>query len=300
MKAMILAAGLGTRLRPLTLERPKALVPVGNIPVIDRIIEYLKGHGIREIIVNAHHHPGQIIRHLDGGRPFGVSIEVRVEPEILGTGGGIRNTADFWDDAPFVVINGDVLTDIDLRKVHEDHRRSRALATLVLHDRPPYNQVRVDGNGNIRDIAGSEGPGRVAFTGIHVISPALLDHIPARGFSSIIDCYRERIRCGMSIRGYRCEGHHWRDIGTPRSYRLANRECLGDDPFRIGPGCRVHPSARLADWAVVGKGAVLEPGAVVARSVLWEDVRVREGVKITDSVVTAGTTVTGDTAGAVL
>ena len=112
MKAMILAAGLGTRLHLLTEKRPKALMPVVNIPIICRIIEHLKGHGISRIVVNAHHHYRQLIDYLDGGRPFGLEIDVRVEPELLGTGGGIKNTSDFWDNDPFFIINGDILTDI--------------------------------------------------------------------------------------------------------------------------------------------------------------------------------------------
>jgi len=94
---MILAAGLGTRLRPLSLKKPKALVPVGNRPVIDMVINYLKGNNANEIIINAHHHHRQIVKHVDGGTPYGINIQVRVEPEILGTGGGIKNTEDFWD-----------------------------------------------------------------------------------------------------------------------------------------------------------------------------------------------------------
>jgi len=100
MKAMILAAGLGTRLRPLTLSRPKALMPVGNRPMIDRVIEYLKRCNIDELIVNAHHQKEQLVAHLDNGWPFGLNIRVKVEPKILGTGGGIKNTEGFWDDKP--------------------------------------------------------------------------------------------------------------------------------------------------------------------------------------------------------
>jgi len=137
MKAMILAAGEGRRLRPLTTVCPKALMPVVNRPVIDRIIQFLKSHGVGEIIVNAHHHYEKIVDHLKEGSCFDMKVEVRVEKEILGTGGGIKNTRDFWDKAPFVVINGDILTDMDLRKAYESHLKRGNLATMVLHDLPP-------------------------------------------------------------------------------------------------------------------------------------------------------------------
>ena len=153
MKAMILAAGPGTRLRPLTLNRPKALVPVGNRPMIDRIIEYLKKQGASEIVVNAHHHHGQVVKYLDEGRPFGIHMEIRVEPEILGTGGGIKNTEAFWNHAPFIVINGDILTDIDLAPAIEAHKKAGSPATLILHHCEPFNQVQVDNRAKILDIS---------------------------------------------------------------------------------------------------------------------------------------------------
>ncbi len=106
MKAMILAAGLGTRLRPLTDKKPKVLMPVANKPIIVRIIEHLKAHAVSEVVVNAHHHYQQLMTYLDSGKPFGLPMDVRKEPEILGTGGGIKNTEDFWGNDPFVVING--------------------------------------------------------------------------------------------------------------------------------------------------------------------------------------------------
>ena len=190
MKAMILAAGLGTRLRPLTLKRPKALLPVANRPLIERTIEYLKAQGISKIVVNAHHCHRQIVEHLTNDSAFGIGIDVRVEPEILGTGGGIKNMADFWDSEAFIVINGDILTDIDLSEAYEIHQRKRALVTLILHDYGPFNKIRVDSALDIRDIPHETPlgkPGRLAFTGMQIIKPALLTYIPNGVFSNIID-----------------------------------------------------------------------------------------------------------------
>jgi mannose-1-phosphate guanylyltransferase len=294
MKAMILAAGLGTRLRPLTDKIPKALVPVVNRPMIERVIEYLKGYGIEGIVVNTHHHHRQIVDFLDGGKPFGIKIDVRIEPEILGTGGAIKNTEGFWDNEPFIVFNSDVLTDINLSPAYEAHRQSKGLATLILHDREPYNQISIDPSGRITDIAPGNNPGCLAFTGIHIISPELLSHIPERGFSNIIDCYLTLIRSGKEIRYYITEGHYWNDIGTMNSYRQVNKDLLDQTRFSIAPECRIAPSATLTDWAVIGERVTLEEGVEIRGSILWDGVRVKRGRKVVNSVLTSDRTVDRD------
>lgn len=294
MKVMILAAGLGTRLRPLSLNKPKALVPVGNRPVIDMVINYLKGNNANKIIINAHHHHQQIVKHVDGGRPYGINIQVRVEPEILGTGGGIKNTEDFWDTEPFIVINSDILTDIDLLKAYDFHRRNKGLATLILHDQPPFNQIQIDSRMDILDITNDNRPGRLAFTGIHIIEPELLNYLPAGVFSNIIDCYRDLIRKGKPVKAYVSAGHKWRDIGTVESYILANKEALQGNPFLLGPDSRIPGSTRLRDWAIVGEKTRLKQGVEITRSILWEKVTVKKGVKVVDSIVTTSREVTHD------
>ena len=300
MKAMILAAGLGTRLKPLTLKRPKALMPVGNRPMIDRVIEYLKKYNVHELIVNAHHHKDQLVAHLDRGRPFGLNIQIKVEPVILGTGGGIKNTEDFWDDDPFVVINGDILTDIDLARAYEAHQRAGNLVTLVLHDYVSFNQVRINKQFDILDIAPEAHPGRLAFTGIHILEPELLARIPGGEFSNIITCYRELIREGRPIRAYVSNGHYWRDVGTIGSYLLANKEVLQENQIMSGPGCRIHGSARLKEWAVIGRDTNLEERVEIRRSVLWERVRVKKGLRVIDSIVTSSKEVREDLIGQVI
>ena len=297
MKAMILAAGLGTRLRPLTSKRAKALLPVANKPLIDRTIEYLKSHGVTEILVNAHHHHQQIVRYLDGGRPFGITIEVRVEPEILGTGGGIKNSSDFWDSEAFIVINGDILTDINLAQSYEAHKQNRGLATLILHDYKAFNKIEIDTSFTIKEIPLQnlpDVPGRLAFTGIHIIEPELLSYIKEGVFSDIIDCYRKLISSGSPIKAQVAKGHHWRDIGTVESYLLANRENLGANPFLIAPGSEIHHSAKLMDWAIVGENASLEKGVEITRSVLWENVKVKKGIRVIESIITSSREISSD------
>ena len=299
MKAMILAAGLGTRLRPLTNRKPKALMPVVNEPIIGRVIEYLKKHGVTKIVVNAHHHYRQIVEYLDEGRPFGLEIHVRVEPEILGTGGGIKNTEDFWDDDPFIVINSDILTDINLSRAYEAHKKLGALVTLIIHDCEPYNQIQIDKNGFVTDIALWSAPGRFAFTGIHIMQREILAHVPDKVFSDIIDCYRELMQSGKSVRSLLTTGHYWRDIGTVEHYIQVNRELLGKEPFCIGNDCHVDPSAKLEEWAIIGDDTTLEEGVEMRRSILWDEVRVRKGRKVIDSIVTSLRTVDRDLNGEV-
>jgi mannose-1-phosphate guanylyltransferase len=294
MKAMILAAGLGTRLRPLSLIRPKALVPVGNIPVIDKVIDYLRGHNISEIVVNAHHHHRQFVEHLNSGRPFGIDIQVRVEPEILGTGGGIKNTADFWDTDAFIVMNSDILTNINIIEAYEVHRRSGCLVTLILHDQPPFNQVQIDSRMNILDFAEDNRSGRLAFTGIHIINPEILNYIPVGIFSNIIDCYRTLIQKDKPIKAHVSEGHKWRDIGTVKSYVLANKETLQGNSFLLAPDARIHSTTRLKDWAIIGGKTCLEQGVEITRSILWENVMIKKGIRVIDSIVTSSREVTKD------
>jgi NDP-sugar pyrophosphorylase family protein len=288
MKAMILAAGFGTRLKPLTKYCPKALVPVGNRPVLDRNIEYLRSAGVSEVIINAHYLAGHILKHVGDGRRFGLHVEVRVEQDILGTGGGIRNVSDFWDEEPFIVINGDVLTDIDLEAIYKAHLSSKVLVTMVLHTREPFNQISVDCRGKIQDIAEKNLPGRFAFTGIHIISPAFLAYLPHDvHFLNIVDAYRMLIASGKTVHGYISCGHQWHDIGTVPSYLAANHDVSGKSPFLLGSGSRLHKRAVLSDWAVVGKQCYLQDGALVKRSVLWDQVTVHKGVRVIDSVVSS-------------
>lgn len=293
VKAMILAAGLGTRLRPLTDVCPKPLVPIANQPAIERSITYLKQHGYNRIAVNTHHHARPMADFLGDGSRFGVEIHVSHEPSILGTAGGIRNVKDFWKHDTLLVINGDVLTDIDLEEALRFHSASGAVATLVLHSHPLFSQILLDEQGIVRDISSGPLPERLAFTGIHLLEPGLLEWVPREGFADIVTCYRRMIAGGEKVAGYISRGRYWRDIGTIESYLEANRE-NSPRPILLAPGCHAALSTRISEWAVIGPECRVEAGASITRSVLWQGVRVREGVRITDSVVAGGRTVQRD------
>jgi mannose-1-phosphate guanylyltransferase len=296
MKAIILAAGLGTRLKALTTKKPKALMPIVNRPVIARNIDYLKSYGVNHIAVNAHHHHGQILSYLDRGRPFGIEIDVRVEEELLGIGGAIKNFSDFWGNDPFIVVNGDILCDIPLNKAYKYHLDSGNLATLILHDYEAFNQVMIDASCRVVDIARQKSIGRLAFTGIHILSAEILSHIPGPGYSDIIECYRRLIQSGAPIGAYVSENHYWRDIGNPESYFAANREILylNDKYFETGSDSLIDPSVEFKGWATVGERAVLETGVQIEDSILWNDVTVKKGRRVVNSIITSAQEINRD------
>ena len=289
MKAMILAAGPGTRLRPLTEKKPKALIPVANRPIIARNIDYLKMFGVENIAVNAHYHYQQILDYLNGGKPFGIEIDVKVEPEILGTGGGIRNCLNFMDRGPFIVINSDILTNIDLALAYDYHKESGNIATLVVHHCEPFNQIAIDKHCQVVDIGRKNDTNRLAFTGIHIMEPEILHYIPEHGYSDIIDCYRRLIHSRESINTLISENHYWHDIGTLKSYISTNKEimCKSNRPFLIGSDSHIPPSVMFEDWAVIGERVYLEDNVKIKRSILWDDVTVKSNKRIVDSIVTS-------------
>jgi len=238
--------------------------------------------------------------YLEGKNPFGVKIEIRIEKEILGTGGGIKNTQDFWGTDPFIVINGDILTDIDLGDVYEFHLRKNNLVTMVLHDFPQYNKISIDREMNILSI----GPdthvrGALAFTGIHIINPEALQFIPDKRRYNIIDAYKKMIDLKKPIKGYLATGHRWIDIGTIPDYLRANFNYLPSGENAIDENCSIDSSATLKDWVVIGKGSSIERASIVQRSVIWNDVIIKKGVRVVDSVIASGTVLGKDLIGGV-
>lgn len=226
MKALILAAGYGTRLLPHTKALPKALFPVAGVPVLGKMITALRQAGCTGIAVNAHHLAEQIQSYLEGS-DFGVPIRLSHETEILGTGGAIRRLKNFWDGDPFLVVNADIVTDIDLAEIYHRHLETGARVTLVMHDRPPFNQVRVDdadrvvGFERLSQAAHHAPHRRLAFTGIHVIDPDILEWIPGDGFCDIITVYGKMLDSGTPIHAHVVDNHYWQDMGSPEGYRDA-------------------------------------------------------------------------------
>ncbi|HEX9950035.1 MAG TPA: sugar phosphate nucleotidyltransferase [Thermodesulfobacteriota bacterium] len=307
MRAMILAAGLGTRLEPLTSIRPKPLFPVLNQPLLGITIGQLQGMGATRIVVNAHHLANQIERFIRGGR-WGLEVQVKIEPEILGTGGGIKNCADLLRDAPFFcVINADIYHTFDLKPAIRYHTAENNLATLVLCDDPRFNQVGIDEEGQIvsireREVKKSLSPARVlTFTGIHLISSRLLDSMPSAGFFDIIGFYLDLAARREAIRGYQMQGGYWRDIGRIEDYRALHRDLIGEDgePI-IHPEACIEEGARIEGICCVGKKTRIGSGALIKDSIIWDEVVIDKGSVVEDCVVGSGTPVQGAHQGEVL
>ena len=232
MKAMILAAGLGTRLRPLTSGRPKALVEVNGRTLLEITLARLRSFGIREVIVNVHHFAGQVIDYLARHQNFGMRVEISREEELLDTGGGLKQAAWFFleDSAarnePFLLHNVDVLSTIDFTRMTQLHRERGALATLAVQLRKTSRPLLFDENGNFRGRAAAElhGLQPLAFSGVHALSPRIFDRLDESGAFSIIDAYVRLAAEGETIAAFRADDAYWRDLGKPESIEKAGAD----------------------------------------------------------------------------
>lgn len=238
MKAMILAAGVGSRLRPLTDEIPKALIDVGGVPMIERVIRRLKSVGVTEIVVNLFHLGHRIVAFLASQGNFDLRIEFTRETELLDTGGGLKNASGFFDDGrPFFLHNVDVLSDIDLAALLRCHQEAGALATLAVQSRSGSRLLLFDRDGRLCGRETREGvewaeapvPGveRLAFTGIHVIDPAIFPRMTEAGIFPITKTYLRLAGQREKIVAFRCDGSFWHDIGSPEKLERARRCAVG-------------------------------------------------------------------------
>jgi mannose-1-phosphate guanylyltransferase len=300
-KAMILAAGLATRLRPLTHSRPKVLIPIQNRPLLHWLVEFLYSAGAEEVIVNGYHLSDKLVDSVQRGA-FPIPVHVRVEEVLLGTGGGIRNVADFWDEHPFVVINGDILTSIDLKEVWLKHKNSGAMATLVLKDEPRFNTVKVDEDGRILSFTG--GPGKhLAFTGIQVLNSEILAAIPAHVPMSIIDCYVQLISESKKVMAHVVRNQYWRELGSLEGYLQVHQELFnltqtplqglrtGENPI-VHESTRLECNSRLEGMVCIGQACELDTDVIIKESVIWDQVKVGAGCSIRNSIIGDGVVVT--------
>jgi NDP-sugar pyrophosphorylase family protein len=241
MKAMILAAGLGTRLRPLTNDRPKALVEVAGRTLLEIVLSRLRAFGVRQVIVNTHHHAEMMHEYLKAHDNFGMRIEISSEEELLDTGGGLKKAAWFFledgssSDEPFILHNVDVISTIDLDRMLRTHAENDALATLAVQDRETSRYLLFDESGQLCGRrAGRDGSAEIvrsapslqalAFSGIHVISPRLFAKMPEEGAFSIIPAYLNLAAQEEKIIGFRADESYWRDLGRPENVMQADAD----------------------------------------------------------------------------
>jgi NDP-sugar pyrophosphorylase family protein len=241
MKAMILAAGLGARLRPLTDDRPKALVEIAGRTLLEITLSRLRAFGICEVMINVHHFAPMILEYLKKNDNFGMRIEVSREEVLLDTGGGLKKAAGFFlEDSncfekPFIVHNVDVISTIDLARMVQFHTENKALATLAVQDRETFRyllfdeQLQLCGRRFGRDaknecVRSSPQAQALAFSGIHVISPRLFGMMTEEGAFSIITCYLRLAAQGERILAFRADEYYWRDLGRPDHVTQAAQE----------------------------------------------------------------------------
>ncbi len=314
MKALILAAGLGERLRPLTNEIPKPLIPVLNRPLIAYNLSLLQRHGIREVAVNLHYLGKMIRDSLGDGSRFGMKIHYSEEPTLLGTGGAIKKLRSFFGAEPFFVINADILIDIDLKDLLLFHRSRKAFATMVLRPNPNpvrYGTIETDDTGQIREFLGKVRTGRTnlhpwMFTGVHLFDPAVLKALPEKQrFCINHDVYAHWIRSGKACYGYAYKGY-WEDLGMPADYLRANLDLarragesemiqpeaetsegvILNPPCQIGPGTEIAKDAVIGPDVVIGKDCRIGEGTAITESVLWDGAALPPGTTIKRAIVT--------------
>jgi NDP-sugar pyrophosphorylase family protein len=324
MKAMILAAGVGSRLDPLTRNMPKPMVPIVNKPVMEHIVELLVKYGFTSLMVNLHYLGDQIRDHFGDGSKWGVNIQYSEEDRLWGDAGSLKRCEDFFDDT-FVVVGADDLADIDLSRVLHMHREKKAVATIALSlvdDPSEYGIALLNERGRITRFV--EKPrGEVMFsntanTGVYVFEPEVFELIP-RGTTyglgkNLLPLLLEQKR---RFNGF-LTSSYWRDVGNLKQYQQTHYDALdgrvsislpysqvrkmvwqGDNveidpsaeigyPVMIGNNCRIEKGARLLEYSVLGDNCVLEEGACVTRSILWEGASVMKNTILERCVVGSG------------
>ena len=320
MKAMVLAAGFGKRLQPLTRTLPKPMFPVLGRPLLSHTFDLLQSAGIDNIAVNIHHLPNSIINYFEKENPPPFNLHFSTEEYILGTAGGIKKMQGFLEDGPFITINSDIITDIDLNKVINFHKNNNSKLTLVVRqDISPeqYDSIEICENGRIVHFIGAssmdipESTTRVMFTGIQIMEPDIFARIPEGQFCGTTeDIFPQMIQDDVPIYGYLHEGY-WKDMGNRESYLQVNTDALNKKimlkedstyqsnnpsiipPALVGPNCRISKDSKIGPHSVIGPNCIVESGAVIENSILWGGVTVGAGATIKRSVIAQNKTIGG-------
>ncbi|WP_009965081.1 nucleotidyltransferase family protein [Verrucomicrobium spinosum] len=312
-QAFVLGAGLGTRLRPLTDQLPKPLIPVCHQPLISHAFEHLRRAGAREFIVNTHHLAGAYTKAFPESQHKGLPITFRHEPVLLDTAGGIANIADLIRGESFVVYNGDILTDLPLAPLWEHHQASGNLVTLALRSEGPGQHIARDsGTGRLTDIRNLLGTGQHGthqFTGIYAVHPAFLKHLTPGKIESVIPIFLSLIQSGTPIGSVVVDEGSWWDLGDRTQYLEAHRAIFSEgDTFPayapeartswnpVHPDAHVHPSATLRGFNLISQQAQVGQNAALEDCLLWPGARVAPGAVLRRCIVRSGMEANGELA----
>jgi len=299
-KALILVGGQGTRLRPLTCNTPKPMVPVINVPFLEHVIRNLRQHGVAEIVLAQHHLPRPMADYFGDGRRFGVSLTYVMEDTPRGTAGAVKN-AERYLDCTFFVLNGDIFHDRDFTAILDFHQRNQAKATIVLtpvEDPSAYGVVETDAAGKVRAFI--EKPKREEATsnminaGTYVLEPDVLHRVPEGVKHSFErELFPGLLQDNQPVYAYSCR-NYWMDTGTPEKYLQLHRDLLDGKcegyvvhrDVEVGAGCRIHPSVKMSGKVVIADGCVIEEGVEIdGPVVLGAHCRVGKGAHVSDSVL---------------
>jgi NDP-sugar pyrophosphorylase family protein len=322
VKAVIIAGGLGTRLRPLTQNTPKPIVPVANRPFVVHQIEHLVKHGVDEVILNLHYLSHEIKKILNDGREWGIKIRYSIEEHPLGTAGAVKNAEKYFDEGPIVIFNGDVLTDINITKVVNFHREKGARVTLTLtevEDPTSFGLILTDKQGRVTKFI--EKPSwemvtaRTINAGIYVVDPKIFKNVP-RGKPCMFerDLYPSLLEAGVPIFGYLSRAY-WIDIGNPDKYkevhqailrgevavkiygtRIRGRHWIGKDthpdpsvkfvgPSIIGEKVKLGKETEIKDYVVVGDQVTIGEHSSLERAIIWKGTKIGKRASLTDCIL---------------
>jgi mannose-1-phosphate guanylyltransferase/phosphomannomutase len=331
IRAMVLAAGVGSRLRPLTYELPKPLVPVLNRPVLHHVFDNLLRHGIKDVMVNLHTHPEQVRGYCGNGSRWNLHVHYSIEPKLLGTAGAVKRVESFFSGGSFFVMSGDGISDIDLTEMLAFHRKRQALATMALkavESRFDYGVTLTEKSGKIKSFLEKPLWGDVfsnkANTGIYLFEPEVLRYIPKNHFYDFgSQLWPRLLALKKPIYAYETR-NYWCDIGSLAEYRKCQIDSLDGrvrinlpgrelqrgiwaeeetsispgavlhGPCLIGKGCKIETKAKIGPYTILGNSARISSQAVLKNCILFDNVTVGRNVHLSNCILGANGTVTGN------
>ncbi len=331
MKAMVLAAGVGSRLDPLTSQLPKPLVPVANQPVMEHILKLLKSNGIEDVVSNLHYLPDKIRNHFGDGSKLGMNLDFRFEPELSGDAGGVRACREYFGNETFIVLMGDLLTDADLSRVIAEHKRKKAIATIGIkqvEDVSQFGVIVTDDNGFITGFqekpAVEEALSNFASTGIYVLEPEVFDLMPKDGsygfgrqlFPKLLEEKLPLLAVDLAT--------YWSDVGTIHQYRMSNFHALDGElsvelpgektnigyiaesskvdsgvqvegKLLLGKRSHIASGVKIKGRVIIGDNCRVERNAVLEDTIVWSNSVVEENASLKDCIVGSGCVVQNGT-----